>query len=163
MDLVIFIGLQASGKSSLFRARFAATHAHVSKDHFPHARRREQRQRRLVAEALAAGRSVVVDNTNPTRADRTALIALARAHGARVLAYFFDAPLPACLARNRTREGRACVPDVALFATAKKLERPAPDEGFDAIYHVRLHPVRGFEIAVPGACLDTSGAIADTD
>lgn len=32
MELIIFVGLQASGKSSFYRARFAANHEHVSKD-----------------------------------------------------------------------------------------------------------------------------------
>jgi len=32
LELVIFIGLQATGKSTFYRARFAATHVLVSKD-----------------------------------------------------------------------------------------------------------------------------------
>jgi predicted kinase len=32
MELVIFIGLQASGKSTFYHERFARTHVHVSKD-----------------------------------------------------------------------------------------------------------------------------------
>jgi predicted kinase len=32
MECVILIGLPASGKSTFFRERFAATHDHVSKD-----------------------------------------------------------------------------------------------------------------------------------
>ena len=34
IELVILVGLQASGKSTFFRERFAATHEHVSKDLF---------------------------------------------------------------------------------------------------------------------------------
>lgn len=66
IELVIFSGLQAAGKTTFFRERFAATHEHVSKDAWPNARKREARQRRLVEAHLRAGRSVVVDNTNPT-------------------------------------------------------------------------------------------------
>jgi len=57
VELILFIGLQGSGKSSFYRERFAGTHVLVSKDLWPHARRREARQRRLISEALAAGRS----------------------------------------------------------------------------------------------------------
>jgi predicted kinase len=32
MELVVFIGLPASGKSSFYRQRFSSTHALVSKD-----------------------------------------------------------------------------------------------------------------------------------
>ena len=40
------------------------------------------------------------------------------------------------LARNRGREGKERVPDVAVFVTAKRLQLPTVDEGFDQIYHV---------------------------
>ena len=39
MDLVILMGLQGAGKSSFYRAHFAATHTLVSKDRFPNNRR----------------------------------------------------------------------------------------------------------------------------
>ncbi|HWZ20062.1 MAG TPA: hypothetical protein VNW73_14780 [Ktedonobacteraceae bacterium] len=32
MDMIILMGLQASGKSTFYRTYFAATHEHVSKD-----------------------------------------------------------------------------------------------------------------------------------
>ena len=70
VELVILTGLQAAGKTTFYRERFAATHVHISKDAWPNARRKERRQQRLVEEHLRAGRSVVVDNTNPTSACR---------------------------------------------------------------------------------------------
>jgi hypothetical protein len=36
------------------------------------------------------------------------------------------------------------VPDVALFATHKKLELPCLNEGFDALYYVKKDGVGGF-------------------
>ena len=36
--------------------------------------------------------------------------------------------------RNAARVGKARVPQVALFVTAKRLERPTPEEGFDALH-----------------------------
>ena len=42
-----------------------------------------------------------------------------------------------CLARNARREGKARVPDVAIFATAKMLVPPSREEGFDELYRVR--------------------------
>lgn len=129
----MFVGLQGAGKSTYYHAHYAATHARVSKDLMRSTHDREGRQRRLVAEALAAGRSVVVDNTNATRSSRAALVELGRAYGARVVAVWFDVPIGECLARNRRRQGRARVPDVAIFATARHLEPPTLDEGFDAV------------------------------
>ena len=61
------------------------------------------RQRRMLAEvaaALDAGRSVAVDNTNPSRADRAPVIELAHARGARVVAYHVRATTREAVARN---------------------------------------------------------------
>ncbi len=146
-ELVVFVGLPASGKSTFYRERFAATHELVSKDLMPNNTRRAARQRELIAAALARGRSVVVDNTNTRRADRAELVALARAAGATTALYHFTAPLGDCLGRNRAREGRARVPDVALFVANKKLEPPGDDEGFDARYSVALLAPQGFAVA----------------
>jgi len=41
------------------------------------------------------------------------------------------------LARNRQREGKARVPDAALFVTRKKLAPPSYDEGFDEIHVIK--------------------------
>lgn len=147
MELVLLVGLQGAGKSSFYRERFAGTHVHVSKDLWPNARRREARQRRLIGEALGAGRSVVVDNTNAGAEDRAPLIAIGRAHGARVVGYAFESQLEDCLARNAGRQGRARVPEVALYATRRRLQWLRHEEGFDALYYVRLRPEGGFEVS----------------
>jgi predicted kinase len=145
-ELVVFIGLQGAGKSSFYRARFAATHDLVSKDRLRNNSRPGRRQRQLIEEALAAGRSVVVDNTNPTREDRAELIALARSFGATAVGYHFESRLADCLERNRQRQGKERVPDVALYATRKRLQAPTPDEGFDQLFFVRLLGEGQFEV-----------------
>ncbi|MGY1709688.1 AAA family ATPase [Geodermatophilus sp. SYSU D00758] len=126
-------GLQGSGKSTWVRERLAATHAVVSKDHWPNARRREARQQRVVAELLAAGRSVVVDNTNPTPAERAPLVAAARAAGAAVRAVWLATPPATCAARNDARTGRARVPPAGLWGTARRFVPPSTAEGFDRV------------------------------
>ena len=145
LELVVLVGLQASGKSTFFRERFAATHDHVSKDLFPNNRDRNRRQTQLIRAALGAGSSVVVDNTNPTARDRLTPIQLGRESGARIIGYFFESDPHESLRRNDRREGRARVPAVAIFATAKKLSLPSPEEGFDELFRVRLL-ASGFEI-----------------
>ena len=147
LELIILIGLQASGKTSFYRARLADTHARISKDALKNNRRPERRQLELVRAALAEGRSVAVDNTNPTRGDRAKLIALAREFGATVTGYYFASGVQECVARNRLRTGKECVPDVAIYTTIRKLERPSLDEGFDALHYVRLVGTDGFEIS----------------
>jgi predicted kinase len=130
-------GLQGSGKSTWVREHLATTHAVVSKDHWPNARRREARQRRVVAELLAEGRSVVVDNTNPAPEDRAPLVAAARAAGVGVRAVWLDTPVPVCAARNDARERRARVPPAGLYGTAARFVPPTTEEGFDRVDVVR--------------------------
>jgi predicted kinase len=136
--LVVFTGLQASGKSAFYRERFAATHEHVSKDSFRNNKNPERRQRQLIREALGAGRSVVVDNTNPTAEDRRSLVELGHELGARIVGYYFEAEARECVERNRERRGKARVPNVAIYATAKKLVSPSRSEGFDELFRVRI-------------------------
>ncbi|MBV8358911.1 MAG: ATP-binding protein [Deltaproteobacteria bacterium] len=145
MELIIFIGLQAAGKSSFYRARFADTHALVSKDLLRNGRSRQARQLALIERALRRGESVVVDNTNPRIEDRSPLIAIGRALDALIVGYDFKAGLSECLRRNALRQGRDHVPDVAIYATARRLESPHSAEGFDAIFRVQLIK-GGFEI-----------------
>jgi predicted kinase len=148
LECVILIGLPASGKSTFYRDRFAATHDHISKDLLRSARQPEKRQQELIRASLASGRSVVVDNTNATAAARAGITTLAREFGASVKAYFFDTAAADAVRRNRLREGRARVPDVAIFAIRKRLEPPVPSEGFDELWSVRLDEGRGaFELS----------------
>ena len=142
MELVILVGLPGSGKTSFFQSRFASTHAHVSKDLM----HRGARQVALIEDALRAGRSVVVDNTSPRVADRAPLIAAGRRHGARIAGYVLETPRGECLQRNRRREGRARVPDVAVHVAAARMQPPTLDEGFDELFTVRAAE-GGFAVA----------------
>jgi len=141
VDVIIFVGLQAAGKSTYYHAHLAATHVHVSKDLMKNARNRDTRQSEMIIEALRTGKSVVIDNTNPTPFERAPVIALARQHGARVVAYLFEAQVKDALARNRLREGKARVPDIAIYRTSKKLVPPSFDEGFDEVRVIAPLPV----------------------
>jgi predicted kinase len=138
MELIILTGLQGSGKSTFYRSRFSATHVLVSKDRMPNRPKRAVRQRQLIGEALQAGRSVVVDNTNPTSSEREELIRLGRKYGAVIIGYYFASEVRKCAERNQQRTGKERVPDVAIFVTAKKLEHPSLREGFDRLYDVTL-------------------------
>ena len=124
------VGLQGSGKSTLVGLLLAADHVVISKDHWPNARHREQRQLRVAEEHLLEGRSVVVDNTNASVERRAGLVALAHRLGVPVRAVFVQTPLEVCEQRNARRTGRSRVPDVGLRATAQILVPPTVAEGF---------------------------------
>ena len=145
-ECVIFIGLPASGKTTFYHQRFAATHRHISKDHWPAAANKDARQAALISTALSEDVPVVVDNTNPSIADRAALIALARSHGARIVGYSFTATTREAVGRNRGREGKQRVPDVAIFTKAKQMVIPTREEGFDELNAVSIGEDGTFDV-----------------
>ena len=149
-ECVIFIGLPASGKTTFFHQRFSATHRHISKDHWPAAANKDARQAALISAALSEGHPLVVDNTNPSLADRAAIITLARAHEARIVGYYFSATTREAVGRNRGREGKQRVPDVAIFTKAKRMVVPVPEEGFDELYAVSIREDGTFEVRSMG-------------
>jgi predicted kinase len=142
MEAVILVGVQGAGKSTFYRERFFDTHVRINLDMLK-TRKREQL---LVAACLEAGQSFVVDNTNPQASDRARYIALARAKGSRVIAYFFDVPLRDAMHRNNQRKLRKKIPPVAVAGTHKKLELPRKDEGFDQIFTVQVAEPAGFVV-----------------
>ncbi|UFR06620.1 ATP-binding protein [Streptomyces sp. Go40/10] len=146
-DLAVLVGLQAAGKSTFYADVLADRYELVSKDLFPRgARNKQVRQMRLVAEHLAAGRAVAVDNTNPSPQEWGPLVEAAHAHGATATAYWFPPDVEGSLRRNAAREGRDRVPDVGVLATLKRLRRPSAADGFDAVHEVRFDGRGGFEV-----------------
>ena len=148
MELIIFVGLQGSGKSTFYHTYFAATHEYVSKDLLSNNRKPQRRQMQLIEEALEQQLSVVVDNTNPTPEVRKPLLEIGHLYGATVTGYFFKAEVSQCIKRNQQRTGKAKVPPVAIYATAKKLRQPTYAEGFDALYTVEIADNGTFDVQV---------------
>jgi predicted kinase len=148
VDVAVLVGLQASGKSTFYAQRLSGRYALVSKDLFPRgAKNKQRRQTRLVEDHLTAGRSVAVDNTNPSPREWGPLVEAAHARGATVTAYWFPPDVAGSLRRNAAREGRARVPDIGVLATLERLREPSPADGFDAVREVSLDGRGGFEIS----------------
>ncbi len=134
MQLVIFMGIQAAGKSTFFRERFVDTHTRINLDML----RTRHRERVLFEACLTAKQSVVVDNTNVSRSDRARYIGPARAAGFSVEGYYFRSVRSESVARNAAREHGARVPIRGLLGTAARLEIPKLTEGFDTLHYVRI-------------------------
>lgn len=130
--LVIMIGIQGSGKSTFCREMLSDEFVRINLDTL----KTRYREQALLAESIAVGKSIVIDNTNPTRADRARYIAAAKGNGYRVIGYFMQSILQDCIARNERRKGKAKVPVIAIAATSNKLEMPSVREGFDELYFV---------------------------
>lgn len=131
---IIFIGLQASGKSTFYHQRWEKDHVHINLD-ILHTRNKE---RLLLEDCLKKGRSFVVDNTNPAVADREKYILMAKEYGYETEGYFFRSVIVDCVERNRKRTGKSCVPEKAIVYTSNRLELPSYREGFDRLYFVRI-------------------------
>ena len=136
MEAVIFIGGQGSGKSTFYREKFFDTHIRINLDML----RTRHREKLLVEACLAAQQSFVIDNTNPTLADRARYIVPARAAGFRLIAYSFITPMREAMRRNNLRKGKQRIPPVAIAGTFKRIQPPISDEGFDEIHTVELTP-----------------------
>jgi predicted kinase len=87
----------------------------------------------------------VVDNTNPTKEERSKYIAAAKAHKYKVIGYYFKTNIHDAIHRNSKRIGKENIREVGIRATNNKLEPPAFSEGFDEVYFVDMDG-DGFEV-----------------
>jgi predicted kinase len=81
VEAVVFVGIQASGKSSFYRARFFDTHLRINLDML----KTRHREQLLLHACIEAKQPFVVDNTNPTVEERARYIELASSGGFRVV------------------------------------------------------------------------------
>jgi AAA domain-containing protein len=130
MEAIVLCGVQGSGKTTLYRDRFAATHEHVSLDVLGS----RAREAALIAECLEDGRPYVVDNTNPTVADRARYVDAAREAGFKVVGYLVEG------------DGESVhVGQATAAVTRRRFVRPTPEEGFDELFHAsgrwRIEPL----------------------
>jgi hypothetical protein len=131
MQLIVFIGVQAAGKSTFFKQNFVDTHIRINLDML----KTRHREQILFQACLEAKQPLVIDNTNPTRSDRARYVLPAKAAHFQAIAYYFDTSLADALTRNAARQAR--IPEVGIRATFQKLQQPEFSEYFDEIYHVR--------------------------
>jgi predicted kinase len=134
MEAIIFIGIQASGKSTFYKDNFFKTHMRINLDMLK-TRHRED----IMLEACIKGKlPFVVDNTNPTAVVRRKYIDLAKTAGYKVIGYYFHTSIDEAILRNEKREGKECIPLLGIRSTQAKLQVPGLDEGFDELYNVRI-------------------------
>ena len=142
MTAVIFIGIQASGKTTFYKERFSKTHIRLSLDML----KTRNREMLFFQTCMAAKQSFVVDNTNASIGERARYIKPARTAGFRVIGYYFQSLLQDSLVRNRLRQGKERIPDKGVMGAAGRLELPSLAEGFDELWYVRMDGEGSFVI-----------------
>lgn len=134
MQAIIFIGIQASGKSTFYRERFFNTHVRISLDLL----RTRHRESIFIQACYNSLMRFVVDNTNPLPANRSRYIWSAKLHKYKVTGYFFDTSFEMALLRNGMRGGKEKIPEKGIAATMRRLVIPRIEEGFDELFRVRI-------------------------
>lgn len=134
MEMILFCGIQATGKTSFYREQFLKTHIRVSLDML----NTRYREGKFVETCLLTGQPFVVDNTNPIREARRNYIGEAKHHKFKVRGYYFQSKIEEAIERNSKRNGTEFIPVAGIRGTYNRLELPSYEEGFDELYYVEL-------------------------
>jgi len=142
MELILFIGVQATGKSTFYRERFFRTHVRLNLDMLKTRHRLD-----LLFQACLDGKTrMVIDNTNLTAEERGGHIRRARLAGFEVRGFFFESRVADAQRRNSSRPMDEQVPELAIPGSSKRLEIPKLSEGFSGLSFVRIDPELGFVV-----------------
>ena len=134
MEAILFIGIQASGKSSFYSSRYFNSHIRVSLDLL----NTRNKQQLLLDYCFKTQSRFVVDNTNLTRDERKHIIDQALLNKYKITGYYFQSKLSDAISRNERRLGKARIPERGIRGAYNKLELPSMDEGFDELFYVSL-------------------------
>ncbi|MCV9948488.1 ATP-binding protein [Paenibacillus sp. BT-177] len=132
MECVIFIGIQASGKSTFYKERFFKTHMRINLDML----KTRNRENMYLQTSIETMQRFVVDNTNPTVEERKKYIDACKNKGFKIIGYYFEPDYAESIKRNEQRTGKEYIPEIGIKSVMSKLEVPSYEEGFDQIYSV---------------------------
>lgn len=108
---IIFIGIQASGKSTFYHTFLEQLgYCHINLDTL----NTRNKENILMENCFREGKSFVIDNTNPEMTDREKYISKAKENGYEIIGIYFQSILCDCIARNMKRKN--AVPVCAILA-----------------------------------------------
>lgn len=134
MQAIIFIGIQASGKSSFYKEKFFNSHIRISLDLL----NTRNKERTFLDTCFSSQSQFVVDNTNPTKKERSVYINRAKENKYKVIGYYFKSSIKDAITRNDLRKGADKIPEIGIRSCYKKLEMPDIKEGYDELYYVEM-------------------------
>ena len=132
LEAIIFVGLQAKGKSTFYWNNFKNTHLRISNDLL----KTKNRENKLLEFCTETRMSFVVDNTNLTKEKRNKYIDFCKNKDFKCICYYFKSDLKRSLEWNKKRSEKDLVPDVAILGSARNLEIPSKTEGFDELWYI---------------------------
>lgn len=74
MEAIIFVGIQATGKSTFYRENFFKTHIRINLDML----KTRHRENIILEACIKAKQPFVIDNTNPSMNDRKKYIEISK-------------------------------------------------------------------------------------
>jgi len=139
-EMIIFVGSAGSGKSTLWRT-YLSDYVRVNNDTL----KTKAKCLKVADEAMAAGKSLVIDNTNPGKATRKEYIDLAKKHNYPVRCFHFDIPkdlafhLDDLRSYNIHRKHESGhVGKTTIHTFYKNMDPPTLSEGFKEIEKVNF-------------------------
>lgn len=135
-QVIFLIGIPATGKSTFYKALFYDSHVRINRDMLKTA----HREKTLFNTCLQLSQSVVIDNTNVTTSKRAYFINMAKSAGFTVAGYYFQSSVTDAIKRNQQRAAEQIIPEKGVRGLHAQLELPTFDEGFDALYYVKIAP-----------------------
>lgn len=143
-ELVIFVGMPASGKSYLTQKYFVPQkYTVVNQDTVNHGLPGTRAHCiRAVKSAIQARENIVLDNTSPSRESREEFIKMARVAGYKIKIVHINIPELMCKHLNfqRVVAGGRNVPSIAFAVWKKKFEQPREDE-YDKLITIGAIPL----------------------
>lgn len=135
MELIIFIGIPASGKSTFYKNKFFDSHLRINLDML----KTRNREKIIFEACIKSKQKIVVDNTNPLVEDRKKYIDTAKANDYKIISYYFKTDIKKSLELNKKRDGKKRIPDIAIRGINTKLQIPFKEEGYDEMYYVQMN------------------------
>lgn len=140
-QVIVMVGSQGSGKSS-----FVSTH--LKPLHYTIVNRDSlgswQKCLAVMKSGLEAGKSVVVDNTNPDKESRKRFIEEAKSQRVRCIAVHMNISKEHARHNIKYREltdtSHVPIPDIIINSYFTKYQAPQPEEGFDQVIDVDFIP-----------------------
>ena len=149
-NLIIMIGPQASGKSTLSKMPMYSDYKYLNNDTI----KNKQKLQKMFISAAQNGENIIIDNTNPEKETRKFYIDIAKNKGYKIYCYFFDFPKILSFHLNQMRVQLShskikSIPSIAIHTYYKNLQKPKHEEGFDDIIVInKLHTPIGKNINI---------------